>query len=406
MIHLDAKINCCGCNACSQICPKECIRMQEDKEGFLYPSIIIENCIDCGLCEQVCPVICQKNESNPLLVYAAKHKDLDIRMKSSSGGVFTSLAEYILSKNGVVFGAKFNNNWEVVHDYTENIDDLSSFRGSKYVQSKIGECYKQAEAFLKAGRKVLFTGTPCQIAGLKFFLRREFDNLLTVDFICHGTPSPMVWRRYLDELLIRERCIKDKNKSMYSLKYTKSDICDIEFRNKIIGWRKYSFVLTLSSIYKSELNNTILLSETVDKNVFLQGFLADLYLRPSCHFCPVKSHRSGSDITIADFWSVKKNKPELDDDKGVSLITIQSMNGKNIYEMLELFSFELYDVELQKMSYESCRSHPRRNEFFKKLETSSSVIELITDILYVPSLKKWRNRILFLGKVCIKKILR
>lgn len=169
MIHITDREKCCGCEACIQRCPQQCITLHEDGEGFLYPETDEGRCIDCGLCEKVCPVIFQGTGRRPLNVYAAKNPDEEIRWESSSGGVFTLLAEKILSEGGVVFGARFDARWEVVHDYTENVEGLSAFRGSKYVQSRIGDSFRQTECFLKTGRKVLFSGTPCQIAGLKLF---------------------------------------------------------------------------------------------------------------------------------------------------------------------------------------------------------------------------------------------
>ena len=183
MICLQDKKDCCGCSACVQRCPKQCIKMEEDNEGFLYPLVDKNKCIDCGLCEKVCPVINQSEERWPLNVYAAKNHDDVIRQTSSSGGVFTLLAYNTIDKGGVVFGASFNKYWEVAHSYAETREGISAFRGSKYVQSIIGDTFKQAEGFLKQGREVLFSGTPCQVAALRIFLRKEYNNLITVDFI-------------------------------------------------------------------------------------------------------------------------------------------------------------------------------------------------------------------------------
>ena len=180
MIDKKEKNNCCGCGACVQICPKQCISMAADNEGFLYPQVNSAICIDCGLCEKVCPVINQSAPREPLVVYAAKNNNEDIRLKSSSGGIFTLLAEKVIEEGGVVFGAKFDADWNVIHDYTETIEGLAAFRGSKYVQSIIDDNFKTAKQFLNNGRKVLFSGTPCQIAGLKKYLRKEYDNLLVV----------------------------------------------------------------------------------------------------------------------------------------------------------------------------------------------------------------------------------
>lgn len=216
MIKLEKKSDCCGCAACVQRCPKQCISMQEDEEGFLYPAVDKESCIDCGLCEKVCPILSPSSPHLPHYIYAAKSKDEHIRKHSSSGGVFTLLAEQTINAGGVVFGARFDEKWDVVHDYSETLEGLSAFRGSKYVQSSIDQSYKQVESFLRGGRLVLFSGTPCQIAGLKRFLRKDYENLTTVDFICHGVPSPKVWRMYLKETVARQ-CEKNTFRLTLSL---------------------------------------------------------------------------------------------------------------------------------------------------------------------------------------------
>ena len=205
MLQIKEKKDCCGCEACVQRCPQQCIAVREDSEGFLYPVVDEGRCTDCGLCERVCPGLQPGEPREPLKVYAAKNPDEKVRIQSSSGGIFSLLAEQVIRAGGVVFGARFDGRWEVVHDYTEAMEGLEAFRGSKYVQSRTGETYRLAETFLRAGRKVLFCGTPCQIAGLKLFLRKEYENLLTVDFICHGVPSPGIWRKYLQEIAARRK---------------------------------------------------------------------------------------------------------------------------------------------------------------------------------------------------------
>lgn len=320
MIELVDKHACCGCSACVQKCPRQCISIVEDEEGFLYPVVNKEDCIDCGLCEKVCPVIHQSEERKPLKTYAAKNKDEDIRMLSSSGGFFTLLAEEVIKEGGVVFGAKFDDRWEVKHDYTETIGGLHVFRSSKYVQSRIEDNYKKAESFLKSGRRVLFSGTPCQIAGLKRFLQKEYDNLLTVDFVCHGVPSPKVWRRYLTET-VAHMC--DKNSvSSDPISKENAHIKSISFRNKCSGWKKYSFALTLSATTRSGVKNTVSLVDVFSQNIFMKGFLANLYLRPSCYTCPAKCGKSGSDITIGDLWGAPSIIGQDDDDRGTSLVLI------------------------------------------------------------------------------------
>ena len=197
MIILSSKYDCCGCEACAQRCSHNAIKMVRDNEGFLYPEIDMHICTDCGLCEKVCPIINQSEQKVPIISYAAQNNDESIRLQSSSGGVFTLLATETINNGGVVFGAKFDEQWNVIHDYVETIEGLANFRGSKYVQSQIGKCYKKTELFLKNGREVLFSGTPCQIAGLKKYLIKEYKKLICVDIICHGVPSPMVWTQYI-----------------------------------------------------------------------------------------------------------------------------------------------------------------------------------------------------------------
>lgn len=295
MIEIKDKKNCCGCSACVQRCPKQCISLHEDREGFLYPRIDSTRCIDCGLCEKVCPILNQIGERIPVEIFAAKNINERIRCESSSGGIFTLLAEQTINAGGVVFGVKWNEYFEAVHSYTETKEGLAAFRGSKYVQSKVGETFKQAEMFLKQGRQVLFSGTPCQIAALKLYLRKRYDNLLAIDVVCHGVPSPKVWREYLTSL----------NHSEHPISY-------VNLRSKERGWRQYSYVI--------KANDCILYDNFAYKSPFLQGFSLNLTLRPSCYNCPAKAGRSNADITLADCWGVNKLKGIKDDNKGYSSV--------------------------------------------------------------------------------------
>lgn len=370
MIDILDKSKCCGCNACAQRCPKQCISLYEDYEGFLYPEVNRNLCIDCGLCEKVCPIISQNEPRKPIHVYAAINKDEEIRKQSSSGGIFTALAEKVIKEGGIVFGACFDENWEVKHDYTETIEGLAAFRGSKYVQSRMEDNYKKAENFLKQERKVLFSGTPCQIAGLKRFLRKEYKNLLTVDFICHGVPSPKVWRMYLDETCkkIIEQGGKNSVSSVLTNGGRKSCIEAISFRNKILGWKKFSFFLKLNSDYIKGGKNSEGLFEPLDSNPYLLGFIRNIFLRPSCYQCPAKCFNSQSDITLADFWGCNKFYPDFDDDKGVSLVFTH--NDK--YASYEL-SIRQQETTLEKAINQnpaiikSCRSRRNRQLFMDNL---------------------------------------
>lgn len=304
MICIVDKKDCCGCGACAQRCPRKCISMQTDKEGFVYPVVDTTKCSDCGLCNKVCPVINQQAEQHPIATYAAINSNNMVRELSSSGGIFTLLAQETINNGGIVFGAVFNEDWEVEHIYVDNANDLKRLRGSKYVQSNIGNSYSMAEKFLKEGKEILFSGTPCQVAGLKKYLRKEYKNLKTVDFVCHGTPSPLVWKKYLEEICRINNI---------------SNITDIQFRNKAEGWKNYSFQIKYTNNNGDEQE----FREIQNENLFMKCFLSNLCLRPSCHQCPARSGKSGSDITLGDLWGAAQICPEMDDDKGLSLVMMR-----------------------------------------------------------------------------------
>lgn len=348
MIDIKEKKDCCGCHACATVCAKHCITMQADEQGFLYPFVDKDVCTDCGLCEKVCPVINQGEPHKPLKVYAAKNKNEEIRRLSSSGGIFTLLAEKVIGEGGVVFGARFDEEWNVVHSWTDGIEGVAAFRGSKYVQSTIGNTYREAKDFLIKGRKVLFSGTPCQIVGLKKYLRKDYDNLLTVDVVCHGVPSPLVWRTYLDETLksLPVKCNDGKKTFVLSLNEIPV-ITGISFRDKTNGWKKFCFCLRYAafesasnSVSASDIKKENEMLQPFSDNIFMKGFLANLYLRPSCYDCAARSGKSGSDISIADFWGVQNYYPEFDDDKGVGLILVNSEKGKFVYDAIEVHNIE------------------------------------------------------------------
>lgn len=383
MIYIKEKKDCCGCFACLQKCPKQCIHFYEDNEGFLYPKVDTEKCVDCGLCEEVCPSLNMANEREPLGVYAAKNPDNYIRNDSSSGGIFTLLAEQIIDQGGVVFGVRWNEHFEAVHTYTDTKEGLSSFRGSKYVQSFPGDTFKQAENFLKDGRKVLYSGTSCQIAGLRSFLRKDYHNLYTVDLICHGCPSPGVFRWYLNDELARESSRQSGKRIQYHSSLPISSIAqadvlarkygfeigDINFRDKRLGWKIFSFVLYLKPLTELTAKGwyPVVLTSTLYENSFMKGFLNNIYLRPSCYVCPSKAGKSESDLTLADYWGIQSIIPELDDDKGISAITVNTSKG---YELLLATSAELFPTNYANLCANnpsllySCKLPYARDRFF------------------------------------------
>lgn len=386
MIQITNKVDCCGCSACAMKCPKHCITMQADNEGFLYPVVNKEDCIDCGLCEKVCHELHPYEQRKPLNVYAAINKDEKIRMNSSSGGMFYLLAEKTISEEGVVFGARFDEEWQVVIDYAETMEDVKPFMGSKYVQARTGTAYKDAEIFLKQGRKVLFSGSPCQIAGLHHYLRKKYESLTTVDFVCHGVPSPKVWGRYLDEVV----------------RAGKQAINDVKFRNKGNGWKKFNFVLS----YNYD-NKSYSLSSWHQQNHYMRAFLSDMILRPSCHDCRAKQGRSHSDVTIADFWGIDREIPDMDDDKGTGLVLGNTEKGRNALDWSKVTKKESsievaskYNGGLSSLT----NPHPKRTEFFAALDTSSSVIALIDKSLRPPFKRRIRIAV-WRFKQLIKRLL-
>ncbi|MBU3093644.1 Coenzyme F420 hydrogenase/dehydrogenase, beta subunit C-terminal domain [Clostridium sp. CF011] len=355
MIKLNQKQDCSGCHVCANVCPVNCITMIEDKEGFLYPKVDIIKCINCGLCEKACPIINKRERVNDTVAYACINKNENIRSESSSGGVFSLLAERVVNKGGVVFGAGFDDGFNLEHSYTDTIEGISKFRGSKYLQSKIGDTYMQAKECLEKGTKVLFSGTPCQISGLLSYLGREYDNLICVDIICHGVPSPKVFKMYRNEL--------EKTHGATTRR--------IAFRRKDCGWKLYS----VSVLF----NNDTEYRKNLTRDVFMRGFLQNLYLRPSCYACKSKSLNRLSDITIADFWGIENIAPELNDDKGTSLVLVNDNKGKKIFQQLQdkMIVGQVDCAEAIKYNpsaIESVPYNPNRDRFFENLDSHSDHI--------------------------------
>ena len=344
--------NCTGCSACFASCPKNAISLVPNEEGFLYPQIDSSKCIQCGLCEKVCPTlnIQQGANKNPK-AFAVINDDEKIRMESSSGGVFTAVAKKVIEENGIVFGVKLDEHQKAVFSFTENVEGLSEFRGSKYFQAQVGNAFKECKNFLIENKKVLFTGTPCQIEGLKLFLGKEYENLLTMDIICHGVPSPLVWKKYTE----------------FCEKKFASRIVKTAFRRKNDGWKQYSLSFTFAN--DSEYCASLI------KDPYLRIFLKDVCLRESCYNCPSKKINRVSDITIADFWGIKNFAPEFDDDKGTSLVIMHSKKGEEIFSDLE--NCRVKEITLENgLKYNpamvrSCVRPKGRECFFDDLENSS-----------------------------------
>lgn len=362
---------CCGCSACVQICPKQCIRFDEDKQGFRYPLVDKDECINCGLCEQVCPVLNRSEHADSIDVYAAINPNEKIRMESSSGGIFTMLAEETIKNGGIVFGASFNDKWEVYHRSVETQEEIRNLRGSKYLQSLICDTYKEVKSNLDKGRSVLFSGTPCQVSGLNCFLRKEYDNLLTIEVACHGVPSPLVWRDYI------------KRKSGGKV------INDVSFRDKRTGYKTYS----TRYVFKDKKY-----LKYYKRDEYMLGFIHNLTLRPSCFKCPSKLHNSCSDILIADFWG---DKSTIDNTNGISLVVINSSKGMSYMQRIHaIMDSSNIDIALKSNPYIVVSpKEPDEYSAFWNEYCSKGVIALET---YT---KKYRPSFVFFVKMYISRLI-
>ncbi len=373
MVTQEMVKKCNGCAACYSVCPANCITMKPDSEGFLYPNVNNEACIKCGKCKAVCPVNATPliNSSN-VDAYAAINKNKDIRLKSSSGGVFYALANKILADGGIVFGPAFDSQNNLRHIAIETSEQIPLLMGSKYLQSNIGDCYKSAESYLEQGKTVMFTGTPCQIGGLKAFLKKDYANLICQDLACHGVPSPLVWKKYTE----------------YHEKKAHTNIKNIFFRNKTYGWKSYSLTLKYSD------NKEYIGSHSLD--LYLRMFINNFSLRPSCYDCMYKSVERKSDITLADYWGVHNVEDGMDDNLGTSLVIIHTEKGQKLLNSVcKQFIIKKTDVkkavEYNSAIIKSVPMPPQREQFFNML-LSDGFSENMENLQYLGFLRKAKIR--------------
>lgn len=317
---------CTGCAACANSCPKQCIQMVADGEGFLRPTVDAGQCVSCGACQKACPILQPKVCNDETVAYAAIHKDENIRMKSTSGGVFSLLGQWIFNHNGVVIGAAYADDFSVEHRCAQSMAELSSLRTAKYAQSRIGNTYQKVKQLLADGRYVLFSGTPCQVAGLRTFLGKDYERLILVDLICHGVPSPAVWSRYID----------------YRSKTDSSGAAptSVNLRSKETGWPGYSV--------RFDYENGIHYSARNSEDPFMRCFIGDFCLRPSCYSCKFKGISRSSDFTLGDYWGVWNQLPEYNDGKGTSIVLVHSAKGRKIWSETEA------QIQSQKIDIAHC----------------------------------------------------
>ncbi len=385
------KTLCTGCRACENICPKKSIAMREDEEGFLRPEIDESLCSHCGLCEKACPVLIDpdfQKLSEPG-VYACWSQDEEVREKSSSGGVFSLLAKAVLDEGGVVFGAAFDEQLRVQHTHIEDYCQIDDLRRSKYVQSDTGDSYQKVEAFLKAGRTVLFVGTPCQVAGLNGYFKKDYDRLTTCSFACYGVPSPKVWQSYLS----------------YRQNEHGKKIKTVSFRDKQESdW----FNCNMRMVFEDDSVDI----RPLKQDAYYVGFGRSLFTRPSCFDCRFRYTNTKADITLADFWGIDKLEGfDVPLDRGVSLVLTNSKKGDDLMEKISTTLFvqkRTFDeaVKYNPKLVSSARIPTNRARFFKDFKKGVPFNRLVHRYMRNTGLKaEIKKRIkAILGENIIKKI--
>ncbi len=328
MIKIVDKNQCTGCTACQQVCNHGAISMKNDAYGHSYPVVNLSMCVDCCLCDSVCPMLHKEripsdNDLESLPVYSVYNKDENVRKRSTSGGIFSLIAEYVISRGGAVYAARFDENFHIIHSRFDNISELDAYRGSKYAQSKLDNTFRQIRQDLRT-RIVLFVGTPCQVAGLKGFLIKDYDNLVTCDFICMGISSPVMWEDYLNEF------------------WRGHKIERIFFKDKRTGWHQWKMLVQYDG-GKEYLQGGMY-------DPFFHKYLTHLSYRPSCFSCPFRNCKRLSDFTIADCWGIDKCIPEFDDNRGCTTVILQTKKAEEIYNgimpKLHTASYSINDVIL------------------------------------------------------------
>lgn len=352
-VNVKQKHECTGCSACSNICPNDCIHMEGDEEGFLYPLVYVTNCTNCGLCLFVCTSDKKRNKignAEKPLIYAAWSLNEEIRMNSTSGGVFSELAFNILNNGGYICGARYGSEHRIEHFIINTIDGLETIRQSKYAQSDKGYIFRDIKQLLECRQKVLFCGTPCECAGLRNYLQKDYEDLILVDFICRGANSPKAYERFLEYLEneYQSKCVK------------------VWFKNKTYGWNRFST--------KIDFENGDIYLKDRDHDLYILGYIKyNLYMRPSCARCRFRTVQRPTDITLADFWGVRLSDPSLDTEKGTSMMLINSSKGARMFEYIKpnIFHEEklLKDVLIGNPCLLSSPSmNKKRDYFFKNLE--------------------------------------
>ena len=365
------KKDCTGCTACVGICPKNAIKMVENDEGFKYPEIDKSKCVNCGLCKKTCPILNLKNNNSFNKCYVGYIKDTIEKMRTSSGGLFSAIANYFLEADGIVIGAAYDEKFTLNHIAISKKEDLIKLNGSKYVQSNLNDIFTFIKNNIRA-KKILFVGTPCQVAGLRVFLKSDYENLTCIDLVCHGVPSIKLLKKYIQELEIKQ----------------KSKMLTCDFRDKKTGWSNYSCTYTFENSKVSNFH--------CDDD-YVNIYLSNVALRESCYNCKFKIGNKYSDITLGDFWGVKNYYPEFFNDKGVSAIILNTEKGIEVFDKIkDKIIFKECDLTEIINGNSSLKDSPRRpshrDKFYEKLNHKSirrlSSIYNIKTPIYLKVIKK------------------
>ena len=387
-IQISRSEKCSGCTACSQICPKKCITMQPDGEGFLYPVVDEERCIECGKCKAVCPVLYHDEGTIPQKVLAEKNRNEKIRSTSSSGGVFYELAKQFIQSGGEVYGCALDENMVARHICATSLDELDKLKSSKYVQSHMGNTMEEIKKKLLSGKKILFSGTPCQTAGLYNYLGKEYENLFAVDVLCHGVPSPQLFADYLEYLSKKQGGAKP---------------ISVNFRNKERGWKRLYMEVRFDNGKRHYIYSGY--------DRYEGRFLNNLSLRPSCYECKFTTTKRYGDITLGDFWGIGRKYPQWDDDKGISVVMLNTDKGMDVYNrIVDIFDSREETLETakagQRTLYAPTKKNPDRDAFYK-LYAEKGCKEALERYTNVPSIfKRAYYRVMRWGVDILRKILR
>lgn len=373
MINIFDKTKCCGCEACLNICSHKCIEMKSDDEGFLYPFVNATECINCGLCEKVCPINNKPSQNQSIKKKAAivQHKDKEILRQSTAGGAFTAIAQYVLEKGGIVFGARLTDEFYVEHDSVDSTNDLYLFRNSKYVQSDINNSYRRAKEQLDSGRLVCFSGTPCQIAGFSNFLSKPYENLVLVDVVCRAVPSPGVWNKYI-------QMVQSKNGKINS----------VRFRDKKLGYQYSTMVI--------KFENQMEKRGGIESDPWLRMFFSGMIIRPSCTDCQFRDYHRIADFTIWDCYNSYRIDKSIDESVGSTRVLIHTKKGRDIFDSIkDKISYKEISVDTAINGVkEMCVSpmiHIQRKSFFTDYDvmTMEELLQKYFPVTSTIKAKKW-----------------